>query len=251
VAGWKILLTPKTTNRSRTAGLLFALLPALCMYGVGQGVTVTGHVTAYGDTPAAGSPDTVVWLTPVAQSGTDAVPAMPMHAVLRQKNKSFEPHLLVVTKGSSVDFPNLDPWFHNVFSLFNGKRFDLGLYEAGTSRTVHFDREGVSYIFCNIHPEMSGVVVVVPSPYYAIAGKGGDFSVGGVPPGKYTLHVWSENALPETLEGLTRQVEINGTTQSVGTLRVRESETAKVQHKNKYGRDYEPPSPSNPVYTQP
>ena len=84
-----------------------------------------------------------------------------MHAVLRQKNKAFEPHLLVVTIGSNVEFPNDDPWFHNVFSLFNGKRFDLGLYEAGTTRTVHFEREGVSYIFCNIHPEMSAVVVVL------------------------------------------------------------------------------------------
>ena len=90
-----------------------------------------------------------------------------MHAVLQQKNKTFEPHLLVVTKGSTVDFPNRDPWFHNVFSLFNGKRFDLGLYEAGTSRTVHFDREGISYIFCNIHPEMSAVVVVLASQYFA------------------------------------------------------------------------------------
>ena len=90
----------------------------------------------------------------------------PLDTVLRQKNKTFEPHLLVVTKGSTVEFPNLDPWFHNVFSLFNGKKFDLGLYEAGTTRTVHFDREGVSYIFCNIHPEMSAVVVVVASSYY-------------------------------------------------------------------------------------
>ena len=193
----------------------------------------------------------MVWLTPVMAPGSEAISVQPIHAVLRQKNKSFEPHLLVVTKGSSVDFPNQDPWFHNVFSLFNGKKFDLGLYEAGTSRTVHFDRDGVSYIFCNIHPEMSAVVVVVSSPYYAVVSKSGDFSITGTPPGKYTLHVWTENALPETLEGLSRQVEISGTTQSVGTLRVRESETAKTQHKNKYGRDYEPPSPSNPVYTQP
>ena len=175
----------------------------------------------------------------------------PIHAVLKQKNKSFEPHLLVVTKGSSVEFPNQDPWFHNVFSLFNGKKFDLGLYEAGTSRTVHFDRDGVSYIFCNIHPEMSAVVVVLSTPYYAVVAKSGDFSIAGTPPGKYTLHVWSENALPEALNGLARQVEIAGTTQSVGTLRVRESETARTQHKNKYGRDYEQPSPGNPVYAQP
>jgi plastocyanin len=193
----------------------------------------------------------VVWLTPVVLSGGDFTPVKPIHAVLRQKNKAFEPHLLVVTKGSTVDFPNQDPWFHNVFSLFNGKKFDLGLYEAGSSRTVHFDREGVSYIFCNIHPEMSAVVVVVSSPYYALVSKSGDFLIPDAPPGRYTLHVWSENALPETLEGLSRQVEISGTTQSVGTLRVRASETATAQHKNKYGRDYEPASPGNPVYAQP
>ena len=139
-----------------------------------------------------------------------------MHAVLQQKNKSFEPHLLVVTKGSSVDFPNRDPWFHNVFSLFNGKRFDLGLYEAGTSRTVHFDREGVSYIFCNIHPEMSAVVVVLSSPYFAIPNKQGDFSIAAVPPGRYILHVWNENALPATLQALSREVTVSETLILVG-----------------------------------
>lgn len=230
--------------------LLLASLCALAAYCSGQGVTVTGRVTTFAGTTAA-SPSSVVWLTPLAPPAGDAVPVQPMHAVLRQKNKAFEPQLLVVTKGSTVDFPNLDPWFHNVFSLFNGKKFDLGLYEAGTSRTVHFEREGVSYIFCNIHPEMSAVILVVSSPYFAQINKSGDFSVPGVPPGRYTLHVWSENALPETLDGLSRQVELGGTTQSVGTLRVRESATAKSQHKNKYGRDYEPPSPGNPVYTQP
>lgn len=173
-----------------------------------------------------------------------------MHSVLRQKNKSFEPHLLVVTKGSTVDFPNLDPWFHNVFSLFNGKKFDLGLYEAGTTRTVHFDREGVSYIFCNIHPEMSAIVLVVSSPYYAMTLKNGEFSIAGVPLGRYRLHLWTANSLPETLEALSREVEVNGTLHSMGTLHVRETEAAKSQHKNKYGQDYEPPSPSNPVYTQ-
>jgi plastocyanin len=229
---------------------LLAVMSALAVHCLAQGVTVTGHVTTYGGTGAA-RPSSVVWLTPVVPPGGTATPVKPIHAVLRQKNKAFEPHLLVVTKGSSVDFPNQDPWFHNVFSLFNGKKFDLGLYEAGTSRTVHFDREGVSYIFCNIHPEMSAVVVVVSSPYYTIVSKSGDFSVADTPPGKYTLNVWSENALPESLTGLSRQVEISGTTQSVGTLTVRESETAKAQHKNKYGRDYEPAAPGNPVYAQP
>jgi plastocyanin len=217
--------------------------------GVGQGVSVTGQVSTYDATPAH-AVSAAVWLVPVGVSA-DQMQVKPIHSVLRQKNKSFEPHLLVVTKGSTVDFPNLDPWFHNVFSLFNGKKFDLGLYEAGTSRTVHFDREGVSYIFCNIHPEMSAVVVVVPSSYFALTNKAGDFSITGVPPGRYRLHVWSENALPETLAGLSREVEVSGTTQSMGTIRVRETDVATKQHKNKYGQDYEPPSPSNPVYSQP
>ncbi len=239
------------TERAKFALLLVIALTMLVTRSSAQGVVVTGSVSPYGGINPTNGISAVVWLTATGQRANDPPEVKPMHGVLRQKNKAFEPHLLVVTKGSTVDFPNLDPWFHNVFSLFNGKKFDLGLYEAGTTRTVHFDREGVSYIFCNIHPEMSAVVVVVASPYFAVAGKSGEFSIPSVPPGRYTLRVWSENVLPEELRALSREVEVNGNTYSVGTLRVREAEAAKVQHKNKYGQDYEPPSSSNPVYTQP
>ena len=228
------------------------VLPGILVVdSVAQGVNVTGRIAYYGSANPPRGVSAVVWLVPAGQQANNTPAPKPLDAVLRQKNKAFEPHLLVVTKGSTVQFPNLDPWFHNVFSLFNGKKFDLGLYEAGTTRTVHFDREGVSYIFCNIHPEMSAVVVVVPSPYYAAAAKDGEFSLAGVPPGRYVLHVWSENSLPESLEALSREVELNGTMHSVGTIRVRATDTANIQHKNKYGQDYEPPSPGNPVYTQP
>jgi plastocyanin len=227
------------------------LLGGLVVDSVAQGVNVTGRISYYGSANPPRGISAVVWLVPTGQQANNTLAPQPLDAVLRQKNKAFEPHLLVVTKGSTVQFPNLDPWFHNVFSLFNGKKFDLGLYEAGTSRTVHFDREGVSYIFCNIHPEMSAVVVVVPSPYYAAATKDGEFSITGVPPGRYMLHVWSENSLPESLEAMSREVELNGTTHSVGTIRVHVTDSANTQHKNKYGQDYEPPSPGNPVYTQP
>ncbi len=135
--------------------------------GWAQDVSVTGRLVAEGGKNTSSASSSVVWLTPLGDAAS--VPVQPMHAVLTQKNKAFDPHLLVVTKGSSVEFPNKDPWFHNVFSLFNGKRFDLGLYEAGTSRTVHFDREGISYIFCNIHPEMSAVVVVLPTRVFRSA----------------------------------------------------------------------------------
>jgi plastocyanin len=239
------------TYRDKFALALIGVILALAARSLAQGVNVTGRVTYFGSTNPPSGISAVVWLVPIASPANDSPAPKPVDAVLRQKNKAFEPHLLVVTKGSTVEFPNQDPWFHNVFSLFNGKKFDLGLYEAGTTRTVHFDREGVSYIFCNIHPEMSAVVVVVSSPYYGASTKSGEFSIAGVPPGRYMLHIWAENSLPENLDALSREVELNGTLHSVGTLRVREADAAKTQHKNKYGQDYEPPSPSNPVYTQP
>src|SRR5712671_2711819 len=129
-------------------------------------------------------PNTVIWLTAAAGTPTDpprtAVdPSAP--ARLTQKNKSFEPHVLVVPAGAPVEFPNRDPFFHTVFSLFEGKRFDLGLYEAGSTRTVRFDRPGVCYIFCNIHSEMSAVVVAVNSPYFAVSSSSGEFEIPNVP----------------------------------------------------------------------
>src|SRR4051812_7325832 len=88
----------------------------------------------------------VIWLTPLDGS---AVPAVPDHVFhLAQKNKHFDPHLLVIPQGAEVEFPNKDPFFHNVFSLYEGVRFDLGLYERGASKAVRFNRPGASYIFC-------------------------------------------------------------------------------------------------------
>ena len=84
---------------------------------------------------------------------------------LVQKDKSFQPSLLVVPAGGQVEFPNHDPFFHNVFSLFDGKRFDLGLYEGGSTQFVRFDKPGISFIFCNIHPQMSAVVIALNTPY--------------------------------------------------------------------------------------
>jgi plastocyanin len=215
-----------------------------------QDINVTGRVVLEGAANISPANSTVVWLTPIGAGPNGTAGIAPMHAVLQQKNKTFEPHLLVVTKGSTVDFPNRDPWFHNVFSLFNGKRFDLGLYEAGSTRTVHFDREGISYIFCNIHPEMSAVVVVLSSQYFAIPDKQGEFSILSVPAGRYTLRVWNENALPATLQAQSRAVDISAASHAVGSIHVHVT-TASTPHKNKYGQDYEPPSPNNPVYVQP
>ena len=182
----------------------------------------------------------VVWLVPL-----DAV--QPVHATtqrphyrLVQRNKRFEPGLLVVPVGSIVDFPNADPWFHNVFSLYRGKRFDLGLYQAGAQRSVRFDRIGPSYLFCNIHPEMTGVVLAIDSELFAVTDKSGHYSIAGVTPGKYVLHVWYENATPESLQALQRQVTIESVNQILPPVAVKAVKPAPAEHKNKYGQDYDP-----------
>ena len=157
--------------------------------------------------------------------------------------------MLVVQVGSKVDFPNKDPFFHNVFSLFNGKRFDLGLYEAGSSNTVRFDRAGISYLFCNIHPEMSAIVVSVPTPYYGVSNAAGKVVIPGVPSGGYKLHVWFERSSPDDLAKLEREVVISNENHNLEVIRVVDSIAPELSHKNMYGKDYVPPS--SPSYTRP
>ncbi len=228
--------------------------------GVG---TLRGHVEVVGTKDPAkrrheAIPGTVVWLTPLAVTAGDPaaiqnpIPAASPAATPRlvQKNKTFEPHILVVPAGSMVEFPNRDPFFHNVFSLFEGKRFDLGLYEAGTSRMVRFDRPGISYIFCNIHPEMSAVVITMATPYYATAATDGQITLADVPYGRYILHVWSEGMGPENVQPLTREITITETSSSLGAIRVPPTDGLRAGHKNKYGRDYDEPTPNNSIYRQ-
>ena len=191
----------------------------------------------------------VVWLKPVdPQNAPHPAPAGRLR--LTQHNKSFEPHVLVVPVGAVVEFPNRDPFFHNVFSLFDGKRFDLGLYEAGSTRNVSFDRPGISYIFCNIHAEMSAVVIALDTPYFAVSNRRGEIVIPQVPAGRYTLHVWYESALPSTLKALTREINVTADSSTLGVLTI-PAEMSVRAHKNKYGMDYEPPPPSGAGYDHP
>jgi plastocyanin len=232
------------------------LLLGLCFARVHAEVTtVRGRVEVVGTMKSrhAVLPSTVVWLTPVPGAASDPSSAAPSASAtprLVQKNKSFEPHLLVVPAGSSVEFPNHDPFFHNVFSLFEGKRFDLGLYESGTTRTVRFDRPGISYIFCNIHPEMSAVVITLRTPLYAIATADGQLSLANVPYGRYILHVWSESMGPENTEPATREITISESSSSLGVIQVPAVSGQSLTHKNKYGREYDAPTPDNAIYKQ-
>ena len=210
-------------------------------------VAITKKSEAKQEKAASGPSDAsnvVVWLKPVDHSGGGEVASAEpgrKRMQLVQRNKSFQPHLLVVPVGSVVDFPNRDPFFHNVFSLVDGKRFDLGLYEAGATNSVHFDRVGVSFLFCNIHPEMSAIVVAVDTRYYAVSNRAGSVTIANVPDGKYEMHIWYERSVAEDLQGLTRTVTISSAMRELGTVDVPENPSFSLAHKNKYGQEYTPP----------
>ena len=216
-----------------------------------QEFTVNGRVDVFKESKktAEGNSKVVVWLSPLGRRASTR--AVPERLRLVQKGKSFEPHVLVVPVGSVVEFPNEDPFFHNVFSLFDGKRFDLGLYEAGGTRLVRFDRAGICYIFCNIHPEMSAVVLVLDTPYYAVSDRVGQVTIPNVPSGRYILHTWHEGSNEEDLKSLSREVSVSEVAHSFGVLHVPASTAVRLAHKNKYGRDYDNPTLANPAYERP
>src|SRR6204780_5367366 len=152
----------------------------------------------------------VVWLTPLGNTRAVSPPPQDASQIpqLVQKDKSFQPSLLVIPAGGKVEFPNHDPFFHNVFSMFDGKRFDLGLYEGGTTRFVKFDKPGISFIFCNIHSQMSAVVIALATPYYAVSDVRGEFSIPGVPPGRYQVQIFHSAVAPDALHALTREITV-------------------------------------------
>ncbi len=233
----------------------------LCAFAGGaacgaQQVPVTAKVEVISGSTKKGTPPTsgeggidasnvAVWLTPVNEHGTPLAPeTLPSGPVpqLVQRNKTFEPHVVLVQVGSVIQFPNKDPFFHNVFSLFDGKRFDLGLYEAGTTRSVRFSKPGVSFIFCDIHPEMSAVVVTVDTPYFGLSDQTGRVTITDVPDSRYEMHVWYERSAPDSLKALDRMVTISPSARSLGRIQVTDSHDLKVAHKNKYGQQYVPPA---------
>lgn len=195
--------------------------------------------------------DVVVWLVPQDEKNSHPAPIAETSSkrfTLLQKDKNFYPHLLVIPVGAQVEFPNKDPFFHNVFSLFEGKRFDLGLYESGTTRSLRFDRPGVSYLFCNIHSEMSAVIIAMDTPYYATSDRAGEITIPNVPAGRYMLHVWKDGLSSAVLKSLSRSVVVAGENTSLGNLVVPGTTSVPLAHKNKYGRDYENPSPPGQIY---
>lgn len=176
-----------------------ALLSVVCLYFPATpalGAELSGTVQVSGR-PAQHA---VIWL---AATGAPAPPAQKV--VLDQRNIAFVPHVLAVRVGTTVEFPNNDKVFHNVFSFRDGKKFDLGMYPKGAVKRIVFDEPGLARLFCNIHPNMAAYVMAIDSPYFAVSSENGTFTISGVPPGTYTYHAWRAGGQP-----LTGSIRVDG-----------------------------------------
>jgi plastocyanin len=207
----------------------------ICSSGL---IAVLSAANIAGTVEAAKGDPVAVWLEPVSRAA-GAAPARKW--VIDQRKKTFSPHLLAIRTGDSIAFPNHDPFFHNAFSNYSGQVFDTGLYAPGSDKVIVFRRPGVARIFCNIHPTMSAVVVVVDTPFFAVTDKGGGFRIPAVPEGEYVLRVFTERASSQVLDSLEVRLTVvpGKEEQTVPVIRV--SDTGfkpPAPHKNKFGKDY-------------
>lgn len=251
--GWQTISTWRAALRSSPLRLLAcAALAWLAFWQAGAAfqsgpVTVTATVTVSGAPAGTELSDVVVWLRAIGARDSARQPEARRFKI-DQREKTFSPHVLVVPVGSFVDFPNLDPIFHNVFSLFDGKRFDLGLYEAGTTRGVRFTRAGVCYVFCNIHPDMSAVVVVVDAPHFAASTANGSVTIPEVPSGRYRMSIWHERFTLEESQAFPKEVTIGPNAANLGAIKLNFAKPLADPHKNKFGHDYVPPGSNSVIY---
>lgn len=192
------------------------------------GVEVTGVVQTIGRGSRAPA-TTIVY----AESLDGSTPIKPGRFKLAQKDKAFSPRILAVPVGSTVDFPNHDPIFHNVFSLSRPAPFDLGLYEAGTSKSRAFREPTIYRVFCNIHPQMTAVILVLPTSFITEAASTGSYRLELLP-GRYRITAWSERAQAASAE-IT--VPASGMA-TVPDIALDESKFVELRHQNKYGLDY-------------
>ena len=205
-----------------SAAWLLAALPA-------SAGTITGRVSVVdrGGRPASDLTNVVVYVDGVK------VKPRPASAKVAMKGKQFLPHVVAVPVGGTVEFPNDDPIFHNVFSVSGENRFDLALYKRPKTGTQTFRHAGVVRVYCNIHPQMSAVVVVRDNPFFTKLSPDGTFSIENVPAGRHVLKAWHERAGESWVE-----VNVPEHGSVAASLALDASKFKRVQHKNKFGKDY-------------
>jgi plastocyanin len=212
------------------AGFVAALAGSVAAQNAGS---ISGQVTI---TERAGDVtedlgNVVVFLEPIGATARVKSPAA-NKTVITLHGRQFQPRVRVVTAGSTVEFPNDDPFSHNVFSKMNGG-FDTGVYGRGKTRDNEFSQAGVYPLYCNIHPRMTGFVIALPTSSYAQAGDDGRFTIDRVPAGRYVMHVWHDRA-QEHID------TISVPSAALANMRVKLDARGYryVQHKNKLGQDY-------------
>lgn len=210
--------------------------------GVALGALVTGEVELTNSKNLAARKHkdyagVVLWLEPVDRAVSTPPPK---RAEMLQKDKRFQPHVLAISLGSTVDLPNLDLIFHNAFSNFSGQPFDVGLYAPRTSKSVTFRHAGIVRVFCNIHATMSAIIAVLNTPWYAVTQASGKYALNGVPPGEYHLRMFHERALPENLKFLERRITVPESGLVLPLISISETGFIPFPHLNKYGNDYPP-----------
>ena len=206
---------------------------SVCLAGELSAAVVRGKVTFLtkrGQNPVMS--ETLVWLEP---AGGKPAKRNASTFTMTTRSKTFLPHVVAVPAGSTVNFPNEDPIAHNLFSLTPGNTFDLGLYRKGPGKPHKFDAPGVVNIYCNVHPNMSAVVHVMSTPYYAFADASGSYSFD-VPPGRYRVTAWNEQG-----GTVTSDIEVGASgLPNAPVLTIDSRNFRQVQHKNKHGQTYKP-----------
>ena len=197
--------------------------------------TVAGTVTILRKGVRSEAANTVVWIENLKVSGGGSGGARPLQGEMKSQGKKFVPRVVVVKKSAEVDFPNADAIYHNVFSVSPANRFDLGLYRSGGSKQERFEQTGLVRVYCNIHPQMVGFVMVVDSDFAAVTGPDGAFRFENVPPGTWTVKVWNE-------EGgeASSPVAVSAAAQTPVSFQLDATAFRREPHKNKYGKEYPP-----------
>ena len=204
--------------------------------GGGEGAPggeVTGHLTILekGNKPTPDLGGAVIWLEGIGGAGG---PVHPGAFQIGITDKTYAPHVLAVPLGSTVTFPNNDPFDHNVFSVSDSESFDLGLYGRGEAKSRTFSHAGLVRVFCNVHPRMVAYVHVLATRFTTQPSGDGSFALAGIPPGRYQLHVWHERSPVEVIKDIT--ITAGAVVDVPVTLNARGYRWQ--AHKNKYGRDY-------------
>lgn len=196
-----------------------------------------GHVALVNaDTALADTGETVVFFTPDAKLRVKPLPAV---SVITMQGKSFAPHVLTVTQGSTVRFANDDMILHNVFSTSQGNDFDMGFYGHGPGKTKTFEHPGLVRVYCNVHHEMFAYILVLNTPYYTDVGDDGSFVLRGLPAGPGEITVWNPRST------LWRQ-HVDSAAKAAVDLKLTLNRFAVPAHFNKFGKPYD--KNSNPGY---